>query len=312
MINFDVNFNPFFLFKNPHIQTIIPAIFDFIKVNYIRFRIKTPDQDFLDIDTLISNNQNAVVLIHGLEGSSNSHYIKRIAKKTSKTHDVFALNLSGCSGEDNQNLYAYHSGKIADLEVLINYISTNYTYKSVTIIGYSLGANLALKYLGEKSKNTPILIKKCIAISTPLDLSICADIIDNQKISFYKNRFLKSLLNKVERKKTKFNLQFDFENAHKINTIRAFDDWYTAKVNGFANAEDYYQKNSAIGFIEKITIPTFLISAKDDPFLNNSIFIKPQNQLISCIYLPFGGHVGFWSFDFGIKFWIDEKIISLI
>lgn len=312
MINSLNDFNPFFLIKNAHIQTIVPVLFDFLTVKYKRIKIDTPDNDFLDVDTLISTKQSAIILIHGLEGSSSSHYIKRMALKTKNTHDVFVLNLRGCSGKDNNNLYAYHSGKTEDLNHLVTYVLTNYTYKSLVLIGYSLGANLALKYVGQQGFLIDSKIQMCMAISAPIDLSCSADRIDNQENAFYKNRFLKSLLKKVAFKRKKFPDKFDFDNAHSINSIRMFDDWFTAKVNGFANAEDYYQKNASQQFLENISIPTYLISSQDDPFLSAQILLKPNNKNITCIYPEFGGHVGFWYFSWGIKFWMDEKILSIL
>lgn len=242
MIDREINFNPFFAFKNPHFQTILPKIVDFDSINYNRIRLATVDNDFLDIDTILSNHNTAIILIHGLEGSSQSHYIKRIAKKIKSENDIFVLNLRGCSGVDNTNLYAYHSGKTEDLATLITYISIYYAYNSLAIIGYSLGANLALKYIGEQANSLPKIIKKCISVSAPIDLNLSADIIDSKKNTFYKRRFLKALLSKVNRKKSKFASHFDFVNSKNITSIRDFDDWYTAKVNGYENATDYYKK----------------------------------------------------------------------
>ncbi|TAG59615.1 MAG: alpha/beta fold hydrolase, partial [Cytophagales bacterium] len=288
------NFSPYFLLKNKHIQTILPVILGkFIPINYNRIRLPLPDLDFIDCDTILGNNSKIIFLIHGLEGNFKAHFIKRLAKKLSKLNcDICAINLRGCSGENNLTFKSYHSGKTDDIDFVINYFLSNKSYESASLVGYSLGANLVLKYIGEKPCEINPIIKKCVAISAPLDLLACSNQLNKNENKFYQNRFLKSLINKVLAKKNKFP-NFDYKNHKYIKSLLQFDNWFTAPTFGYESAEDYYKKNSAIHFMESIKTETLLISSKDDPFLDKNCFYDFSNKAISVIYTENGGHVGF-------------------
>ncbi len=307
------DFNPFYLLKNKHIQTILPYFLGFFyNPIYKKIRINVAENESLVCDTIINQQAKMVILVHGLEGSSNSHYIKRMASKLEKNNfDVCAINLRGCGGHPNHSFEAYHSGKTDDLHKIILYFSKTYNYQSISLVGYSLGGNLVLKYIGENRLNIPNKIKKCIAISAPIHLLSAAQKIDCRENIFYKKRFLKSLINKVLIKKSAYP-NFDYSYSKNIQSIIAFDHWYTAPAFGFKDSWDYYTQNSALQYFENITIPTLLIAAKDDPFLDKPCFYESNNKNIKSIYTNLGGHVGFLSNKIKSFFWLDTQILNFL
>ena len=146
----DSSYNPEFLFKNNHFNTIYRTLFQNLEINYTRKRLELEDGDFIDLDFSSVNSNKIVVAIHGLEGSSGSNYIKSLTKVLNQHQfDVVAVNLRGCSGESNRKLNSYHSGKTDDLDKVITYINTKYSYIEINLVGFSLGGNMILKYLGE-------------------------------------------------------------------------------------------------------------------------------------------------------------------
>ena len=143
-----IEYKPCFLFRNKHINTCFPTLFRRINIEYERERIDTPDGDFLDLDWIKNGNDKIIVLCHGLEGSSRSKYIQGTARYFSERGwDVLAINYRGCSGEMNRKLTFYHMGYTEDLETALKKTSQ---YKKVVLAGFSLGANVVLKYLGER------------------------------------------------------------------------------------------------------------------------------------------------------------------
>ena len=147
------NFSPKFPFTNKHLSTVFRTLFSSPKVSYDRQRIETKDQDFLDIDISSVQSENLALMIHGLEGSSKSKYIRSSTKLLNNNNiDVIVLNLRGCSGYLNKKFKAYHSGETGDLDFILQYIEQEYTYKNISLVGFSLGGNVVLKFAGEQKK----------------------------------------------------------------------------------------------------------------------------------------------------------------
>jgi predicted alpha/beta-fold hydrolase len=150
--------------RNKHLETIIPALFRKIDILYKRERVELPDGDFMDLDHVNNDSKNLLVLFHGLEGSSNSQYIKGFSKYFSNQgFDICAVNFRSCSGENNRLLKSYHSGKSDDVDLIINHIVTNKNYSKIILGGFSLGGNVLLKYLGEQAEKINPLIKTAFA-----------------------------------------------------------------------------------------------------------------------------------------------------
>ncbi|MCU0422541.1 MAG: alpha/beta fold hydrolase [Bacteroidia bacterium] len=282
------------LYKNKHFATIVPALFRKHEVHYVRNKITTPDDDFFLVDCIQRNQSKAVVLIHGLEGSSASQYIKGFAKLFADNgYDVHAINFRSCGGEMNNKLTSYHSGYTDDLAYYLQLISKKYA--QLYAIGFSLGGNALLKYLSNKSV-VPGNLVAAAAVSVPVDLKGSAFELDKGTNRIYMQRFLNSLSQKILKKHKQFPGQLDIKGLHKIKNFKEFDDAYTAPIHGFKDAYDYWDKCSSIFSLNTIDVPTLLINAKNDPFLNPGCF--PYEEIVDHpflhgIFTSHGGHVGF-------------------
>jgi hypothetical protein len=298
------------LFFSAHIETIYPALFRHVEVVYERERIFTPDQDFLDLDWVRKGNNKVVIISHGLEGNSSRAYMKGMAKAFSdKGFDILTWNFRGCSEEMNKQLRFYHSGATEDLDCVVQH-ARNLGYEQVYLIGFSLGGNLTLKYLGERSPYHEI--KKAAVFSVPLNLYTSCLKISKPVNWVYSERFLKSLKNKVIQK-SKLLMGLDTKGIQNIKTILEFDDRYTAPLHGFGNARNYYTRCSSIHFIDSITVPTLIVNAQNDPFLSDECF--PLEQVKNHPQVKFenplsGGHVGFSQFNKNGLYWSEERALE--
>ncbi len=312
------DFSPTLPFKNAHFNTIYRPLFSKETCTYSRERISTWDEDFIDLDFSKVGSKNLVILIHGLEGSSQSKYIiSSVNHLNSKGLDAVSLNLRSCSGEDNLLLDTYHSGKTEDVDFVIKYIVNNYNYDSVVIIGFSLGGNLTLKYLGEYQEKLSDKIKGGIAVSVPIDITTAEKELDKFKNKLYVEVFFKTLKSKILEKANKFpEFDLDKERLKKATKFKHLEHLYTVPVFGFKNPEDYWQKASSKPFLSKIDRPTLLVNAKDDTFLSAECY--PRKEAINSrnFYLEipdFGGHCGFISsFKTEENNWLESKIFSFI
>lgn len=298
------------LFFNAHIETIWPALFRKIQLSpYQRERLTTPDDDFLDLDWLKQGSNKLVIISHGLEGNSERAYIKGMAKQFfTHDYDVLAWNYRGCSGEMNRQKRFYHSGATDDLQWVINHASEK--YDSVYLIGFSLGGNLTLKYLGEGKVNR--LVKKAVVFSVPLELhTSCLEILKPSNW-MYHHRFLKSLKAKVVAKAS-LRTDLDIRPLNQIKTLIEFDDHFTAPIHGFENAIDYYKKCSSLYFLSGIHTPTLIVNAKNDPFLSNDCYPElPEASSVKLEIPARGGHVGFAQFGQNGLYWSELRAFDFI
>ena len=289
---------PPFPYINGHFQTIIPSVFRKIEgIEYERERLELLDGDFLDIDWLKQNSDSLVILTHGLEGSSERHYVKETAKFFyEKGWDALAWNCRSCSGEMNRNLRMYNHGDIADITEVITYINRQKDYKTVVLAGYSMGGNISLKYLGVNGTNIPSNLKAAICYSAPTDLYSSVKLLNQPKSWFYSRRFRKKIWKKVQIKASQFPGVVDLENYKKVKKWEDFDNYYTVPINGFSNAQDFYHTASAINFMQGIAIPALLVNAENDPIITpecNPIEIANNNSNFYLEISKEGGHVGF-------------------
>ena len=226
------------------------------------------------------------------------------------------MNLRGCSGEDNLLLGTYHSGKTDDVSFIINYLEKNYSYDNLIIVGFSLGGNLTLKYLGEYT-TIPNLVKGAIAVSVPIDLtSSQAELLKIQN-KIYLLEFLKTMKSKILAKAEKFpEFNIDKKLLAKASKFRHIEKQYTVPVFGFKSSEDYWAKASSKPYISKIKIPCLLINSLDDSFLSKECFPYEEANKINNFYLMtpnYGGHVGFLSsFSNTKNNWLEYKITQFI
>lgn len=298
------------LLFHAHVETIFPSLFRTVNgIQYTRERIPTPDDDFLDLDWLPQQAKKLVIISHGLEGNSQRAYIKGMAKVFfANQYDVLAWNYRGCSEELNKQKRFYHSGATDDLDVVVQHALSK-MYEEIVLIGFSLGGNLTLKYLGEGKRD--VRITKAITFSVPLNLHTSCGKISQPANRIYSNRFLKSLKNKVRAKASVRN-DIDITSIDTIRTLQEFDDQYTSVLHGYTNAIDYYTKCSAIKFVDTIEVPTLIVNALNDPFLSPECF--PTQQLKSHPFVTLeipteGGHVGFTQFGKKGLFWSEERAL---
>jgi predicted alpha/beta-fold hydrolase len=303
-------FPPFFLF-GPHLETIYPAILRRVQlVAYTRERIDTPDADFLDLDWLRKGSGKVAIISHGLEGNSHRPYVRGMAKALfDNGFDVLAWNFRGCSEEMNHQLRFYHSGATDDLDTVITHAS-NQGYIEIYLVGFSLGGNMTLKYLGERT--VPDTIKKAVVFSVPLDLKTSCEKISQPANRIYSNRFLRSLKSKVIAK-SRLQKGLDVSELDTLRTLEAFDDRFTAPLHGFANAADYYERCSSIHFVENIRTKTLIVNTRNDPFLSAECFPVPLLKDHPCVRLEIplrGGHVGFTQFNKNGLYWSEQRALD--
>lgn len=305
--------NPRWLF-NGHMQTIAPSLLRRpISLSLDRERVSTPDGDFLDLDWLRKGCDRLVIISHGLEGNSQRPYMLGMARYFFlKNFDVLNWNFRGCSGEINKKPIFYHSGATYDLDTVITHAAKNYA--EVYLIGFSLGGNLTLKYLGEDRKRNP-KIKKGVGISVPLHLqSSCSKISSSENI-LYSTRFLSTLKKKVIKKSLIFPDKIPVGTLRKIKTLQDFDNHFTGPIHGFKDANDYYEKNSALHFIDQIQIPTLILNAQNDPFLSEQCYPISQAKNLEKVWMEFpkyGGHVGFSPRKSSEIYWSEKRAFEFI
>lgn len=305
-------------FKNGHFNTMYRPLFMKSNVSYTRKRITTWDNDFIDLDFSLVGSDTLVLLIHGLEGSSDSKYITGTIKELNNVGlDAVCFNLRGCSGEDNLILPTYHSGKTEDVDFVVNHLLDVCDFNNLIIVGFSLGGNLTLKYMGEFANNLSSKIKGAIATSVPIDITSAEKEMDKLKNKFYMEIFFKTMKNKVLEKSHKFpSYKLDKDKLFKATKFKHLEHLYTVPVFGFDNPEDYWKKASSKPYLSKINKPTLLINAKDDSFLSKECF--PIEEAINSnqfffLQTDFGGHVGFMSsFIASENKWLENQIIKFI
>lgn len=306
---------PFYQF-NAHLQTILPAILRKVKgVHYERERFTLSDGDFVDLDWIDKGSKKIVLLAHGLEGNSDRHYMKGMAKKFAQEKwDILAWNCRSCSGEMNRKVRLYNHGEINDIhEVILHALKTK-SYEKVVLIGFSMGGNIIMKYLGVHGNEVPDALFKAIAYSAPCDLVTSVVLLDQPQSRFYKNRFLKKLKPKIKYKAQQHPGIIDFDNFSKITQWKDFDNFFTAPLNNYENADDFYQQGSALNFMPGIRIPTLLVNAQNDPILTPKCSPLSLCKSHDYIYLETpkeGGHVGFMTSS-GKQAWSEQRAMEFV
>ncbi len=298
---------------NRHIETIYPALFRKVEgVNTIRERINTPDNDFLDLDWSRVGSKDLVIISHGLEGNSEKAYMRGMIKAVNLKleKDALAWNYRGCSGEQNLTNRFYHSGATDDLELVVNHALSN-GYQTVQLIGFSLGGNLTLKYLGEREKSN---ISGAVVFSVPLDLEESSNKLMEWFNYLYSKRFLNSLKSKFKQKNPPLPNAISASEIDNLKHVFHFDEVITAPLHGFKDAKHYYRECSSLFFLPDITDPVLIVNAKNDPFLSDTCF--PYELLRDHPNVFFespekGGHCGFAEFK-SAYFWSEHRAMEFL
>lgn len=276
----------------------------------------TPDQDFLDLDWSRIGSKRLAILSHGLEGSSQSHYVLGMVRALNRSGwDALAWNFRGCSGETNRTVRFYHSGATEDLQVVISEATARAAYSEMALVGFSLGGNLTLKYLGEQGEKIHPRIKRTVTFSVPCDLAASVGELAKPANRIYMKRFLVVLHQKIKAKMKVVPGQINDDGYQQMKDFKDFDNRYTAPLHGFKDANDYWQKCSCKSFLKAITIPTLIVNAKDDPFLAPSCYPVEEanaNPHLSLEIPDSGGHMGFMSLDHGGQYWSERRAVEFL
>ena len=280
-----------------------------------RERWETPDNDFIDLDWLDSSDGNAnfLVLFHGLEGCSSSHYATSVMNYARRRRWRGVIcHFRGCSGEHNRLVRAYHSGDSNEIDWILRRLKGNNPNAKIYAVGVSLGGNVLLKWLGEQGDRALEIVEKATAVSAPIDLAAAADVLDRgcRKL-IYTRYFLRTLKQKSLYKIAKHQLKIDLRQMRAASTFRQLDDLFTAPAHGFDSAEDYWAQSSSKRFLSSIRVPTLLLNARNDPFLPAAA-LPDAGEVSPCVILEYpvsGGHVGFVSGRFPGDFnWLPQRI----
>jgi uncharacterized protein len=280
---------------------------------WVRERIETPDGDFVDLDWGPEAGRGAptVLVLHGLEGSARRRYVRTtFAELLHRGLRPLGLNFRSCSGEPNRTTRLYHSGETGDLRHVLAHLRSRCT-GPIGAVGFSLGGNVLLKYLGEESGDS--LIRGAVAVSVPFELAAGSAALEATFVGrrLYGPYFLRKLRAKTRRKAGQLVGRCDVAGALRARTLRAFDEAATAPLHGFRDAADYYEQCSSARYIEAIRVPTLLLQAEDDPFLPAAHLPRKAaagNVWVTPVFVRTGGHVGFiGGSPLRPRFWAEEE-----
>ena len=316
-------FKPALGLSNSHLQTIYSSLFrKESNLDFIKKRFSLSDGDFLECYSHKTNKRTSntplVILFHGLAGSYKSPYIQGVVKELAENgFDSVLMHFRGCTGNDNLLPRSYHSGDSGDALEFIKSVKNEFPDSKLYAVGYSLGANMLLKLLGELKQNT--LLEKCVAVSPPMQLDVCSDRMNSGFSRYYQHRLVKDLNIALDKKYDKHDMYTHInlkrQDIQKLKTFWEFDGAYTAPIHGFDSAQDYYTKSSSKQYLRAIETPTLIIHSKDDPFMTQDV-IPIQEELSKNVELELtqkGGHVGFIAGTlFKPEYWLEKRVVSYL
>jgi len=315
-INYKESTTPWYLF-NKHLQTIVTASYrDVLPVPYVRERIETEDGDFFDIDWSRVASKTLVILLHGLTGNSHRSYIFGMVRAMNKGgYDTLSLNCRSSSGDLNRKLQAFHSGWTKDLRSLIKRIEKEGFYESICLVGFSMGGNISLKYVGEEGDKVSPLVKAVVAFSVPIHLRSGVELIDAPKNTMYARRFLKKLKVLIQEKHRLFPNAFDMAKVKTVKKLRDLDRYFSCPVYGYETPEQFYDDIGALRFLENIRVPSLLVSSRNDPFLSEKSLPVELAKRLKSFTLQItknGGHVGFGRKVANGMIWSENRALEFI
>jgi len=297
-----------------HLQTVLASLRPPPRVALRRERWDTPDGDFIDVDFCGDPGaKTQLVLFHGLEGGSDSHYARAIAAHAADQGWSLAIpHFRGCSGELNRRPRAYHSGDSEEIDWVLKRFDVQ-----VHAVGISLGGNALLKWLGERGDEARALVRRAAAVSAPIDLSAAGNALDrglNRLV--YTRHFLSTLKPKSLAKLEVFPGIYDREKLRAARSFREFDGTVTAPLHGFRDADHYWTSSSSGPHLEHIRVPTLVLNARNDPFLPEHELLAAARKAAPCVVLEFprtGGHAGFLVGPFpGSHRWLPRHLFEFL
>lgn len=311
----NASFQPAWWCRGPHAQTLWPNLFRRRpRVALRRERLELPDGDFLDLDWTLNDEGPIVVILHGLEGSSRSQYVRGLLKVLqAQGWRGLVLHFRGCSGEDNRLARGYHSGETGDLAWVIGQLREREPHTQIAAVGYSLGGNVLLKWLGERGADAPL--QAAVAVSVPFILQEAADRFCRGFSRLYQWALLRSLKRNYRRKFASLPPPLAVDPI-SLNRFWDFDDQVTAPLHGFDSAQHYYTVASSRQYLRGIRVPTLIVHSVDDPFMS-PVVVPDASELSAHIDFELyshGGHVGFVSgrWPWQPRYWLEERIPSFL
>jgi hypothetical protein len=316
-------YRPAMGFSNSHAQTVASTVLRSQRnVFFYRERIDTPDGDFLDLDIAgvigrpLPDNAPLILLLHGLEGNARRHYALEIYRQLAAWGiRSVGMNFRSCSGEMNRTATLYHAGATEDVATAHDWLDRRFPAAPKGMVGVSLGANMLLKYLGERGADLSIRLRGAAAISPPFDLALGAARPSTRPLSFYADRFVQSIQvkikAKIEQNATIFAPRVDVHAALAAQTLQQLDDAFTAPLHGFQDAQDYYARCSSRRYLAGIRVPTLVLRAKDDPLIpveDIPFDLLDANPALFPGITEQGGHVGWIEGLPGrYRFWAERQ-----
>jgi predicted alpha/beta-fold hydrolase len=260
-----------------------------------------------------------LLLLHGLEGSADAHYMRGMAAKAfAAGFNVVRLNQRNCGGTDHLSAGVYHSGLTSDPAAVIDELIRTEGLTSLAVAGYSLGGNLALKLAGEYGEGLRPEVHAFAAVSPTLDLAVCIDALERPSNWLYQQNFLFSLKRRIRRKARQYPDRYSTAPLARTRTVRQFDDAYTAPMSGYRDAADYYHRASSLRVVSAIRVPTLVITAADDPFVPVGPFhdqAVARNPAVRLVLTPHGGHCGFVArrgTGPGDGYWAEQAVVDFV
>ncbi|MFT5394017.1 MAG: putative alpha/beta-fold hydrolase [Gammaproteobacteria bacterium] len=313
-------FRPPWWLAHAHFQTLWPTLARRTKsARFYRERLELPDGDFLDLDWTRSASERAgaptVIVFHGLEGSIHSPYAHGMMSAIHRCGwNGVLMHFRGCSGSANRTDRRYHSGETEDAAYVLSYLQ-RCGIEQIGAVGFSLGGNMLLKWLGETGPSNPL--SSAVAISVPYDLSRAAQRLETGFSRFYQWWLMRSMRRSVLRQfANRDDPPIDLSKVAATRTFREFDNAVTAPLHGFRDADHYYEHCSARRYVRDIAVPTLLIQAADDPFMFSDVIPLPC-ELPACVQLDnpaHGGHVGFvqGTVPWRLQYWHETRVCEHI
>lgn len=298
-----VLYRPAWWLPGPHLPTLWAKLLRRPpSISLRRERWDTSDGDFVDLYRIdAAASRPRLIVLHGLEGSPRSQYARGLLHQAARRGwAADLLVFRSCGDEPNRLARSYHSGETSDLDFVVRRLTSEDPARKIVLAGVSLGGNVLLKWLGEMSQDLPAQVCGAAAVSVPFDLARGARHLDRGFARVYRDHFLRSLRRKAHEKRARFPDLLSAAAIDRARTFYEFDDAVTAPLHGFQSADDYYSRSSSIRYLDRISIPTLLISARDDPVLPAAVLddvlaVARGNPSLTAEFLPRGGHVGFVS-----------------
>ncbi len=307
-------FRPAWWLPGPHLQTLYPSLCRRRRhPELTRERLELPDGDFLDLDWTRNDGSALVLVLHGLEGSLESHYTGGILEAlVAAGYRAVLMYFRGCSGEPNRRARSYHSGETVDLRFVIARLAERDASTSLAVIGYSLGGNVLLKALGEGAGMGPV--RTAVAVSVPFELDRAAWRLEQGFSRIYQRYLLNKLRRSYRAKLPAHTMPVSLTRLDALDTFRQFDNEVTAPLHGFRGVDDYYGRSSSRQYLSAITTPTLILHAADDPFVPEDA-IPTDSELGPGMTLELsrrGGHVGFVAdgLPFRARYWLEGRICA--